>query len=124
MDVKKIIRFTHLHFLSTFGTRTKLKCSFRIRSAESLLPNTHVTCAVPKWWVECFQKSFSSISFKSTDSYRKSGTIVERLNKMALFAFLVFFVIKTIINCFMSNTSNISLFFQAEPLEFLGDLIF
>ena len=56
------------NFISAFGTRTKLKCSFRFRLAESLLPSTHASCAVSKWRMESFRKSFSLISLKSGDS--------------------------------------------------------
>ena len=56
------------NFISAFGTRTKLKCSFRIRSAKSLLPSTHASCAVSKWRIESFRKNFSSISLNSGDS--------------------------------------------------------
>ena len=56
------------NFISAFGTRTKLKCSFRIRSAESLLPSTHASCVVSKWRMESFWKTFSSISLKGGDS--------------------------------------------------------
>ena len=56
------------NFISAFGTRTKPKCSFRIRSAESLLPSTHASSVVSKWRMESFWKTFSSISLKGGDS--------------------------------------------------------
>ena len=56
------------NFIFAFGTRTKLKCSFRIRSAESLLPSTHASSVVSKWRMESSWKTFSSISLKGGDS--------------------------------------------------------
>ena len=78
------------NFISAFGTRTKLKCSFRFRLAESLLPSTHASCAVSKWRMECFRKFLFNFFKKRRLPYRKTRTIAERLDKMALFAFGVF----------------------------------
>ena len=60
------------NFISAFGTRTQLKCSFRIRSAESLLPSTDASCAVSKWRMEGIRKIFSSIFLKVETSVQKN----------------------------------------------------
>ena len=115
------------NYISAFGTRTKLKCSLRIRSTESLLPSTHVSCAVSKWRMESFRKSFSSISLKSGDSRTEK---IEQLPNVSI-RWLPLLSgcshYQDFINCIISNnsnTSNTSLFFQARLLDFLGDLIF